>query len=100
MEQGNVIRLYDEEGNELVHTPMSVGVMVRKIAQLEVRLSNEIESRDGWKEAWKKSEARLSKMEEALRTLADPMSYEHIGKFHGRKLPWSIAKEALGGNDE
>jgi len=45
-------------------------------------------------------EAKLSKMEETLKTLADPLSYEHIEKFHGRKLPWSLAKEALAGGDE
>ena len=32
---------------------------------------------------------------EALRELSDPMAYEHIGKFHGRKRPWNIAREAI-----
>jgi hypothetical protein len=40
-------------------------------------------------------EAKFSKMEGGLRELSDPMAYEHIGKFHGRKYPWSVAKEAL-----
>ena len=40
-------------------------------------------------------EQRLERLETGLGGLSDPMAYEHIGKFHGRKLPWAIAKEAL-----
>ncbi len=74
MEQGNVIRLYGEDGLETVHTPMSVGAMVRKIAQLEQRIEG---------------------LEGGLRKLSDPMAYEGIPIFHGTKQPWNIAKQAL-----
>ncbi len=42
-----------------------------------------------------KLEQRLERLETGLGELSDPMAYEHIGKFHGRKLPWAIAKKAL-----
>jgi len=44
-------------------------------------------------------EQRVEGLEKALRELSNPMTYEHIGKFHGRKLPWNIAKEALADDD-
>jgi len=50
-------------------------------------------------ENWQKTKAaleqRVEELERGLRELSDPMAYEHIGKFHGRRLPWSIAREAL-----